>query len=212
MVLRCRVLLYNFHTIAILLIHRDAIRNCVINGALRFSLLSAEAYATATQQSINTNSECPKSISQLSAIQQHKFTRQNKSVKMFKLAVFVAMVVVCQAAPKPGFLHHDFAYPVATSHSSRIDIHSKPIVVAAAPAIVHAPIIHAPIVKAYAPIVKTIIPAAVSHSSRYDVHSAPLVSYGHGYGHGYYGHGLGYGHGYGLGYGHHGLYGHYGHY
>lgn len=86
--------------------------------------------------------------------------------------------LMAMAYCRPGFLHSaavvaPIALPSAVSHSSRVDFHSSPIVVAhAAPALALAPAAH---LAHYA------LPAATSYSSRYDVHSAPLLTVGHGY-------------------------------
>ncbi|XP_017775466.1 PREDICTED: larval cuticle protein F1-like, partial [Nicrophorus vespilloides] len=73
---------------------------------------------------------------------------------MFAKVFIVAAVVACVAAA-PGYLHAaPIAVPLATSHTSRIDIHSKPILTVSAPII--KTVVAAPI----------IVPAAVSHASR----------------------------------------------
>lgn len=153
---------------------------------------------------------------------------------MFKL--FVLSAVLAVAAAKPGYLHggHEIyaapvAIPAAVSHSSRIDVHSKPIAivksapfVSYAPAVVAAPIAHASIGHAaigHAPLAHSVVAPisyATSHASRYDIHhSVPVVSHyggyglGHGHGLGLAGHELGFGgHGYGgLDFAGHGLHG-----
>lgn len=110
--------------------------------------------------------------------------------------MFIAQVVVLTgllalaAEAAPGLLHGGYALPAATSYSSRVDVHSKPIVYAAAPVIT-----------------KTVVAAvpAYSHASYGGYHATPLVSsYGYGVGHGSglgIGHGLGLGSGLALGYG-----------
>lgn len=67
------------------------------------------------------------------------------------------------------------AVPSAVSHHSRVDVHSSPAVVAAAPvAYVAQPVIAR---AAYAAPASTVYVggAAVSHQSRVDVHSSPAV-------------------------------------
>jgi len=98
---------------------------------------------------------------------------------MFKLVVLFAIFAVAMA--KPGYLHA--ALPVATSYQSRVDVHSKPAVVAySAPVVAAAPLVStyaaaAPVVSTYAahaPVVATsyaAYPSAVSHQSRVDYHS-----------------------------------------
>lgn len=87
---------------------------------------------------------------------------------MFKL--FVLLVVVAAVAAKPGLLHAPLvaaplAVPAAVSHTSRVDVHSSPLVVA------HA----APLIAAAAPL-HYAVPAATSYTSRVDLHSAPVVA------------------------------------
>lgn len=90
---------------------------------------------------------------------------------MLKITLVFA-VIVAVAYGKPGLLHSGFVAPIAAipsavSHSSRVDIHSSPLVVAhAAPAVAIAA----------APIAHYALPAATSYSSRYDIHSAPLIA------------------------------------
>ncbi|XP_044270048.1 cuticle protein 63-like [Tribolium madens] len=104
---------------------------------------------------------------------------------MFKLVVLSVVLAVAASAPAPGYLHGGYALPAATSYSSRIDVHSKPLITTYAEPVVAKTIVASPISYAY---------PAVSHG--YGIH-APIVSgYGLGYDHGYgIGHGYGYGHG-----------------
>lgn len=108
---------------------------------------------------------------------------------MFKSIVFFACLAFASA--RPGLLHgeHIVAAPVvlpsAVSHSSRVDVYSKPIaVVKSAPVVVASPVVAAPVI------------------------AAPIVS-GHGLdsydlgGHGLLGHGIG-----GYEFGGHGIVGH----
>lgn len=92
---------------------------------------------------------------------------------MFKLVVLSVVLAVVAAAPTPGFLHAapvavaaPLAIPAAVSHTSRIDIHSKPIIATyAAPLVAHHAVVAAPIVKSY----------------------GLLDGYGYGYGYGLHG-------------------------
>ncbi|XP_017775467.1 PREDICTED: larval cuticle protein F1-like [Nicrophorus vespilloides] len=78
---------------------------------------------------------------------------------MFKLVVIFALVAAVSA--RPGYLHSPIAFPLATSYSTRVDIHSKPLLAYhAAPVIAAAPIIHS------APIIAPL----------HGLHGVPLVS------------------------------------
>lgn len=103
---------------------------------------------------------------------------------MFKLAVVFAVFSVVLAAP--GFLHEPYAYPAAVSHTSRVDVYSKPLITKyVAPSVIGSPLIGGHVGSlGYAS-----APAAYSHST-FEVHPPPVY---HGYG--------SYGAGYGAGYG-----------
>lgn len=90
---------------------------------------------------------------------------------MFKLVVLSVFLAV--GAAKPGLLHSALV-PAAVSHSSRVDIHSAPIAVAAPAVVAHA----APALIAHAApaVVAHHIPTAVSHQSRVDIHQSIPVA------------------------------------
>lgn len=99
---------------------------------------------------------------------------------MRSLVVLLAMVAVTVGAPhvEKRSVAVPLVYaavPSAVSHQSRVDVHSSPGVVAAAPvSYVAQPVVaHA----AYAAPASTVYVggAAVSHQSRVDVHSSPAV-------------------------------------
>ncbi|GJQ68284.1 hypothetical protein Trydic_g16880 [Trypoxylus dichotomus] len=81
---------------------------------------------------------------------------------MLKLVVLVVLALTVESAPTAGILGlgHAIAIPAATSHTSRVDIHSTPIVYSA-PTVVAAPAYGAAIA----------LPA-VSHVARVDVTNA----------------------------------------
>lgn len=93
---------------------------------------------------------------------------------MFKYIVLL-FTVFATVYCRPGLLHSAaivapaVAIPSAVSHTSRVDIHSAPIVVAKA----------APILTAVAAPIHTAhwaLPAAASYSTRLDLHSAPVIA------------------------------------
>ncbi|KAH0819626.1 hypothetical protein MTP99_014196 [Tenebrio molitor] len=109
---------------------------------------------------------------------------------MLKLVVLSVVLAVAASAPAPGLLG-GYALPAATSYSSRIDVHSKPLITTYAEPVVTKTVVASPISYAY---------PAVSHAS-YGIHGAPIVeSYGLGHDYGLdYGYGFGHGYGYGHG-------------
>lgn len=96
---------------------------------------------------------------------------------MFKLPTIVLLfTIISLVYSKPGYLHSAAivspiaAIPSAISHTSRVDVHSTPIVVAnAAPLVATLPAI-APLSAHLA------LPVATSYSTRFDLHSAPLIA------------------------------------
>lgn len=99
---------------------------------------------------------------------------------MFGLVVVFAVFSVVLGAP--GFLHEPYAYPAAVSHTSRVDVYSKPLITKyVAPSVIGSPLIGGHVGSlGYAS-----APAAYSHSS-FEVHPPPAYhsygSYGAGYG------------------------------
>ncbi|KAK9745561.1 hypothetical protein QE152_g6748 [Popillia japonica] len=87
---------------------------------------------------------------------------------MLKIVVLVVLIALTASAPTAEFLGlgHAIAVPAATSHSSRVDIHSSPIVYSS-PAIVAGPAYSAAIA----------LPA-VSHVARLDVTNAGHLGLG----------------------------------
>ncbi|XP_026316970.1 uncharacterized protein LOC113228045 [Hyposmocoma kahamanoa] len=100
---------------------------------------------------------------------------------MRSLVVLLAMVAVAVGAPhvEKRSIAVPLTYaavPTAVSHQSRVDIHSSPAVVAAAPvSYVAEPVVARAV---YAAPVSTVYVggAAVSHQSRVDIRSSPAYS------------------------------------
>lgn len=102
----------------------------------------------------------------------HKFSQRHIGVqstanlqlhndgKMLKFVFLAVLVSIAESAPTIVGLGHAIAVPTATSHTSRLDIHSSPILYSA-PAVVAAP--------AYTAALSV---PAVSHVARVDVTNA----------------------------------------
>ena len=91
---------------------------------------------------------------------------------MMKLVVFFALFALCSAKVSAVVVPVIHEYPSAVSHTSRVDIHSKPLIATApvlaysAPSVVYAaPRIVPSVLTAYR------LPTAFSHQSRLDVHN-----------------------------------------
>lgn len=94
---------------------------------------------------------------------------------MLKFVVFLsAFAGVCFAAP--GYLHESHGYPAAVSHSSRVDVFSKPIVTH--PYLEDHHEHHYGLPLGYSS-------PSVSHSAHYSVHPPPQAYAHHGGGYGY---------------------------
>lgn len=102
---------------------------------------------------------------------------------MFKFVV-VLFVFVSAGCAAPGFVHQPHALPAAVSHSSRIDVFSKPIVT---------PILGHHYEHNYGVPLGYSAPS-VSQSSHFEVHPPPHAYIQQDYG---YGGGYGYGNGFG---------------
>lgn len=108
-----------------------------------------------------------------------------KNINMLKLVVLSVLVAIVVAAPHPGgYLHSSpiaYGYPVATSHSSRVDYHSKPIITTYTSPLISTHALVSPVIKDY------------GYGSLYGGYGG-YGNYGYG-SHGYGNQGYGYGYG-----------------